>query len=220
MRQISRSTFASFAVGMAAIAALSGCASQGDEPPLTWTAPESTHRNEVVPAHAGTELRFAPGHAGSLSPDQAQRLDAFLSANLVSPSAHITLRERGGRGIAAPVRAHLIANGLRPQNVTIVPAPQASRSLTQSVGVEVQQYLVRVPECGDWSKPPSLLDDTHVHSNFGCADQRNLGLMVANPQDLVVGQGGDRVDAQPQVGAMERYRTDKVTPLPETQGFK
>lgn len=220
MHPIDRSRFAlTLLAGFGVALTLVGCAATNDQPPLTWTAPESSHRSEVVPTVARTELRAVPGNPAALTQDQAARLDAFMRANLASSSAHVTLRQQGTGSLAGLVRSHLISRGIPPRNIVVVPSPGGYRAGIPSVQVEVAQYLVRVPECGDWSKPPALLDDTHTHSNFGCAMTRNLDLMVADPADLMVGQNSEIVDGQPQASAMDRYRTDKITPLSDDQSF-
>ena len=44
---------------------------------------------------------------------------------------------------------------------------------------------VRVPQCGDWSRPTHYNPTNALAPDFGCATRRNLGLMVANPAHLV-----------------------------------
>ncbi len=80
------------------------------------------------------------------------------------------------------IRDVLIANGLRAGEFTIVTettikAPNAILGFTAN--------KVVAPECGDWSSRPSWLPDNAPHSNYGCAMQRNIGQMTANPGDLM-----------------------------------
>ncbi len=44
---------------------------------------------------------------------------------------------------------------------------------------------IKVPKCGDWSAPSSYNYNNKRSANFGCSNRRNLGLMLANPGDLV-----------------------------------
>jgi pilus assembly protein CpaD len=41
------------------------------------------------------------------------------------------------------------------------------------------------PRCGDWSEDVGLNPERLPYANFGCATQRNVALMVANPRDMV-----------------------------------
>ena len=50
-------------------------------------------------------------------------------------------------------------------------------------------------------------------SNLGCANAVNLGLMVADPNDLAMGTPTAPADAAREAEAIVRYRTDKVKAL-------
>jgi pilus assembly protein CpaD len=77
------------------------------------------------------------------------------------------------------------------------------------------RHMVTLPPCPNWSQYPAS-DFTNVKtSNFGCATATNLGLMVANPADLVAGRELSAADATPAVNGVTRYLTDKVK-LPDT----
>ncbi|MEK7246002.1 MAG: CpaD family pilus assembly lipoprotein, partial [Pseudomonadota bacterium] len=46
-------------------------------------------------------------------------------------------------------------------------------------------YVARPPKCGTWTTDISNNWDNAPSEHFGCATQRNLGAMVANPRDLI-----------------------------------
>ena len=46
-------------------------------------------------------------------------------------------------------------------------------------------YVARSPQCGTWTTDISNNWDNAPSEHFGCAMQRNLGAMVANPRDLI-----------------------------------
>jgi pilus assembly protein CpaD len=75
--------------------------------------------------------------------------------------------------------------------------------------------MVTLPPCPNWSQYPASDFTNMKTSNFGCATATNLGLMVANPADLVAGRELARADATPAVSGVSRYLTDKVK-LPDT----
>jgi type IV pilus biogenesis protein CpaD/CtpE len=77
------------------------------------------------------------------------------------------------------------------------------------------RYMVTLPDCPNWSQYPASDFTNAKSSNFGCATASNLGLMVANPADLVAGRELAHADGTPAVSAVTRYLTDKVK-LPET----
>ncbi len=46
-------------------------------------------------------------------------------------------------------------------------------------------YVARPPQCGTWTKDISDNWNNAPSEHFGCAIQRNLGAMAANPRDLI-----------------------------------
>ena len=76
-------------------------------------------------------------------------------------------------------------------------------------GLERQQAVIHItfaeavlPDCPDWRKASNHNYSNTSQANFGCANETNLGLMVADPRDLQRGTGelppavserGDRV---------------------------
>ncbi len=71
---------------------------------------------------------------------------------------------------------------------------------TEAVGpavVAAPIWVAEVPSCGDFAWSPTPDWNNTDTANFGCATQRNIGLMVQNPADLVrarqeTGRAGER----------------------------
>lgn len=63
------------------------------------------------------------------------------------------------------------------------------------VRVIVSRTTASVPGCPDWSQAGNIGAPISTASNFGCATNANLAAMIADPNDLVLGQsaapGGD-----------------------------
>ena len=57
--------------------------------------------------------------------------------------------------------------------------------MSAPVRVSYLTHVAEAPSCGYW--PTNLADqrDNANYHNFGCANQRNLAVMVANPADLI-----------------------------------
>jgi len=66
--------------------------------------------------------------------------------------------------------------------------------------------VVMTPQCPDWRKPSEDDPSNTPSSNLGCATETNLGLMVADPRDLVVGKDIAPSDADHNDYAVRRYR--------------
>lgn len=81
-----------------------------------------------------------------------------------------------------------------------------------SVRVIVSRAKATVPGCPDWSRQSEPNFGSHNASNYGCAINGNLAAMVADPQDLVLGRGGDSAsDASTSGKAIKSYRERKPT---------
>ena len=95
-------------------------------------------------------------------------------------------------------------------------APDRRRgALNRRVELVLERYLVTLPACPDWSRQSGTDFSNLPHSNFGCATQTNLGLMVAEPKDLVRGRTLAPADGVHQAEGIVRYRTGKVVELEE-----
>jgi pilus assembly protein CpaD len=104
------------------------------------------------------------------------------------------------------------------ETVPAVPAtgPAAWR-LNRRVELILERHLVTLPACPDWSRQSGTDFSNQPHSNFGCATQTNLGLMVAEPKDLVRGRTLAPADGVHQAEGIVRYRTGTVVELEEVE---
>jgi len=154
---------------------------------LRLSQPELRHPIAVEARRAHLDLP-----AGDLSPEA-------MSATQIDALRFIRQYRRDGRGplvIAyahGPGRAQRLADAVRQMaKENGVPA-RSIRSIHRrdGAGVVTLAYdsLVAVgPECGDWSEDVSRSPQLKPMPNFGCAAQRNLAHMVAEPADLLVPQ--------------------------------
>jgi pilus assembly protein CpaD len=61
---------------------------------------------------------------------------------------------------------------------------------------------VKVPECGDWSGESGFNPTNMPTKNFGCSYQRNIGLMVTDPQDLI--------KSNPSLGTLDSATIERI----------
>ena len=130
---------------------------------------------------------------GSLSSSEAARLDAwFRSLQLgYGDTIHVdgpySDAARNGVARVAGQYGLLLSNGAPVTQGTIPPG---------SVRVVVSRTRAEVPDCPNWSVPPTPNYANRSMSNFGCSVNSNLAAMVANPEDLIHGrEGSPYVDA-------------------------
>jgi pilus assembly protein CpaD len=80
-----------------------------------------------------------------------------------------------------------------------------------TIRVIASRFTASVPSCPDWSVR-DVAPNVNTSSNFGCAVNSNFAAMVANPNDLVLGQQGS-VDGSAVVAnrAVRVYRERQPT---------
>jgi pilus biogenesis lipoprotein CpaD len=217
---------------------LSACApaATGPNPNLGWIEAGSPKGLEVDRAEYRHAVYFDTDQA-RISGLEQDRLLAFLAS--VQPSAGDTLRLEGhaderatdlynielASRRAESVGAFLRQQGFDDLTVTssafgeAVPAVAGSGPESwqpnRRVELVLERYLVTLPPCPDWSRQSGTDFANLPHSNFGCATQTNLGLMVAEPRDLLHGRGLAPADGVHQAEGIVRYRTGKVVELQE-----
>ncbi len=80
------------------------------------------------------------------------------------------------------LRQRLIAAGIPASAIQLM---TTSEGAPNTVTISYERYSAVLPTCGDWSSPMDFNPINTAYPNFGCVQQRNLGLMVADPADLV-----------------------------------
>ena len=152
------------------------------------------------------------------------RLRHYVGDYLRRGRSRLTISFRaGGKGQAAPgradmIRAVLLREGVRAADIEFKPS-QAKDIKGSDVVFSFRGYSVRVPECGDWSGATSYDPSNLPHTDFGCSFQRNTGLMLADPGDLVEPRAPALMDARRSGVVLKNYRagtpTGAVTPAGE-----
>ena len=108
---------------------------------------------------------------------------------------------KAARSRAEKARKLLIKAGVSPAEISITRGGPGG-----GIVLSFAAHKVKVPECGDFSAKMSQNWTNIRSSNFGCATQRNLGLMVRDPGELQKAQpvsGGDGTKA---ATTIESYR--------------
>jgi pilus assembly protein CpaD len=200
--------------GVIALALLAaGCSADA----TNWSPAASPKANKVELVHLTHDIAFFGTEAEA---DGVARgsLESFLARHEVGYGDRIYViaapRDPGPVAVArAENVARLLARrGLQP---TVLPHAEwagqpASRN---ALRVLVHRFVVRSPACPDFRKPGAADYGNTESSNFGCANAVNLGLMVADPRDLVEGRDSGHSDGERAAAATRRYREGKELPL-------
>ena len=196
---------------------MSACTSTTVE---NWEQVKPEKRPEVQSVDHHHAVQFA-GRSTRLSTFEEQQLARFLADigaardNQVVISPRITFADSGAGAQTARARAHAISRFLRARGLDpeIVLTPTETAAGPSRVDVVVRQYLVTLPPCPDWTDRPGWNFGNQRSGNWGCATATNLGLMVADPADLVRGAGPQPAAAEPLVLSIDRYRRDEIKEL-------
>ncbi len=103
----------------------------------------------------------------------------------------------------------LMSQGVKPGHISAKLAT-VENAVTQGTAVlRYRQGVAVVPDCGNWSENLQTDHRGANSPNHGCATQHNIGVMVANPRDLVQpramapppGMVGDRAKTRSGAGA-------------------
>lgn len=199
------------------ITLLSGCAPEI----VDWTPAESPKENKVERVIFYHMIHY-PSKSNSFPETEVNSLIRFLKANAENPSAvSIILEECDGysKKRIKDIQRVLVKYGVSYDMITVEPAEKRHKSTSSSssgVSLVLEKYLVIPPSCADFSQPIGEARQAHSPSNFGCATVANLGMMVANPRDLIKGRSLGASDGTVMAAGVDRYRKDKVKDLIDT----
>ncbi len=171
-----------------AITAIAGCGETSrvsDDVHPRLSDPARRHPIVLVAETATLDLAGASG-------DKGLEARAFIeTTRFVRNFRHegrgplsIAVPRGGGSGISRRVqhvRSLAWRNGVPPERIRVV-----SRRGHGAVTLSYDRIAAVGPTCGDWSEDVTRTKQNLPYPNFGCASQRNIAAMTANPTDLVV----------------------------------
>lgn len=163
-----------------------------------------------VPVVARTDYSFdAAAPDGTLAPSEAARLDGWFRGLNLGYGDRVYVDGAYAEGARADVARIAGQYGMMVSQGTPVTAGQLPPGV---VRVVVSRTRADVPGCPNWSEPSSPNYQNRMMSNYGCAVNGNLAIMVANPTDLVHGQdGGGVMDPETSGKAVNVWRSKPAT---------
>lgn len=186
---------------------------------LSLTACGGTNNRGLETVHQPvvTRTNFVYDVPASVSGEDSARLTDWFESIGVGYGDRIAVDDPHGNPGARTEIGELAAQYglLIDRNAPITPGAVAPGS----VRVIVSRSRAEVPGCPDWSRDSASEFSAAAMSNYGCATNSNLAAMVANPDDLILGQSGEGAgsDARTAAKAIRVYRESVPT---GTQGLK
>lgn len=156
-----------------------------------------------------------PAAGAGLAGIEATKFEQFVRRYLEQGHGQISVQAAGAA--AGLTRELLLKEGVRGREIVV--APDASGA-ANSVRLSYTASTVTPPECGDWSSNASFNWSNRVHSDFGCATRRNIGLTVQDPADLEKARDMSGADGERGAGVITNYRTAPAKATTKTESTK
>jgi pilus assembly protein CpaD len=169
----------------------------------------SIHQPVVQRTDYAIDLELA---GNGLSASEASRLGGWFKSLQIGYGDRIFIDEQNGYGddaIRKDVAQIISAYGLSVSDEAPVTAGNVQPGMVRII---VSRTKASVAGCPDWSYAKLPGAPISTDSNYGCAVNTNLAAMIANPNDLVLGQSGVGVsDAATASKAIKQYRDAALT---------
>jgi pilus assembly protein CpaD len=179
--------------------------------------PSEHYAIEVTPAPQ--ELKLAP-HAGGLSNNQADALNAFVHDWMIAQGGEITLKAPehgdspdGAYRTVTAARDFLVAQGVAADKVRIV-GYEAGADPHAPIVVGYLRYKANGPQCGRSWGDIANDNDNRAYPEFGCSITANVAAQIANPADLLAARASDPPDAERRQTVTDKYRQGGTTSTP------
>src|SRR6185312_3439700 len=141
---------------------------------------------------ATLNLRIASGSDG-LTASQRGRVMDFISRSKAGDAGNSrfviaapggSANEGAAMNAADDVRRLMLASGY--SETSIATAAYHAGGRDAPLRISYMRYVAEAPDCGqDWSENLARTYQNTPYPDFGCSNQRNLAVMVANPADLL-----------------------------------
>ena len=117
-----------------------------------------------------------------------------------SPNAHVA------SALGSDILEALSNGGVEPDRVEIMHYDASRHGATAPIRLSYHGIAADVHECGKWDADLTRQNDNRNYTNFGCATQRNLARIVANPADLLAPRGTAPIDGENRANKIRQYR--------------
>jgi pilus biogenesis lipoprotein CpaD len=125
------------------------------------------------------------------------------------PLGDIRLKLNKSESYYSELEMYLIEQGLRPQQLEVF-SPEVKLP-TKNIFIAGIFIKRNIPQCPSWSTPNMADSKVSQSSNFGCASERNLAIMIADPSDLIRGKKLHPASAEHSLNALDRYYRRETT---------
>lgn len=176
--------------------ALAGCKTDDNRGQVAgWALVDPSQRHPIIVSQQPQtmSLRVPRGSSG-LAPQQRAQLLAFADRSRASDAGNSKLIIAAPSGsdneVAAmhsvdEIRTLLSDRGFPEASIQVEAYGQEGGDNEPPIKVSYLRYVAEGPECGQWPENLAYNPNNLPHPNLGCATQKNLAAMAANPADLL-----------------------------------
>lgn len=188
------------AVALLGASAALGACTHTSQDTVTGSIPtDYRERHPIVIQEANRSTEVFVGHArGGLTTAQRSDIAGLAATWLAEGTGGIiidmpvnTPNARVANDSLREIKDILTASGVPPRGITVRNYRPTDPRLFATIRVNYPRIMADAGPCGVWPEDlgPSIKNkgyfENRPYYNFGCASQRNLAAMVANPSDLV-----------------------------------
>jgi pilus assembly protein CpaD len=166
---------------------------------------------------------FVGTNRGGLTPSQSADVLAFARTWRNESTGGIVVdvpagapNEVAAKGALREIRSILAAAGVPPQGVSVQPYTPLDPEQLATIRLSYPKIVAETGPCGLWPEDLGPTTDpvytlNRPYWNLGCANQRNLAAMVANPADLVQPRGEAPAYSPRRNVVLDKYRKGEST---------
>ncbi len=212
-----RALFLKSALALSAVILLAACDIEKGAPNVEQAFPLNVKKTTF-----SLDLAVPEG-GGALVGESRNRLAFFAREFLRRTRSPMTITtaksDTDAANTAEIVKRELVGAGLRSEAIILKSTEQVSDA-KKALVLSFNGYSIKPPECGNWQGHTGLNPSGLPHTNFGCSYQRNLGLMLSDPGDLVQPRIAGAPDATSSDRVIGAHRTGQSTTSAAPSGEK
>ncbi|WP_072395053.1 CpaD family pilus assembly protein [Hyphomicrobium sp. CS1GBMeth3] len=212
---------APIALALLAAAAAAGCRNDPTAPQVAgWSMIDPSQRHPIIVSQQPQTMQIRiPAGSRGLSPRQRADVLEFAdrSRAVDAGNSRLVIQAPGGGAneIAAmnavgEIRQILGDMGFADSSIA-VEAYHTDGHSDAPVRVTYLRYVAEAPVCGYWPTNLANQRDNTNYPNFGCANQHNLAVSVANPADLIGPRTESDRPSERRDVVWDHYRNGKST---------
>jgi pilus assembly protein CpaD len=203
---------------------------------MTGTIPTDYRDRHPISIHEGEQTLevFVGTRRAQLMPAQRVQVAAFAGSWRREATGGIALEvpagtpnARAALGIQHEIRSVLASAGVPPHAIVTRRYEPADPARLATVRLVYPKMVAEAGPCGLWPDDLGPTSDTAYNQNgnywnLGCANQRNLAAMVANPADLVQPRAETPVYTARRSTVLDKFRQGEstATKYPEAEKGK